>query len=32
MKRSKKIAFLLVIQMPVQIVIGYFIGFNYFFY
>jgi alkane 1-monooxygenase len=30
MKRSKKIAFLLVIQMPVQIVIGYFIGFNYF--
>jgi alkane 1-monooxygenase len=30
MKRSKKIAFLLVIQMPLQIIAGYFIGFNYF--
>jgi alkane 1-monooxygenase len=30
MKRSKKIAFLIVIQMPIQIVIGYLIGFNYF--
>lgn len=30
MKRSKKLAFLIVIQMPVQIIVGYFIGFNYF--
>ncbi len=30
MKRSKKIAFLLVIQMPVQIAAGYWMGFNYF--
>jgi alkane 1-monooxygenase len=30
MKKSKKIAFLLVIQMPLQIVVGYLIGFNYF--
>lgn len=30
MKKSKKLAFLLVIQMPMQIVVGYAIGFNYF--
>ncbi|MBS0617892.1 MAG: alkane 1-monooxygenase [Spirochaetes bacterium] len=30
MKKSKKIAFLLVIQMPLQIVAGYAMGFNYF--
>ena len=30
MTRAKKFAFLLVIQMPVQIVIGYLIGFHYF--
>lgn len=30
MSRAKKFAFLLVIQMPLQIVAGYFIGFNYF--
>lgn len=30
MKISKKYAFLLVIQMPIQIVVGYLIGFNYF--
>ena len=29
MKKSKKIAFLLVIQMPLQIVIGYLVNFNY---
>jgi hypothetical protein len=30
MSKAKRMGFLLVIQMPVQIVAGYVIGFNYF--